>query len=259
MTLDHRTKILDKLAKLQAAQEGEAELGNTEAAEAFASKICQMLNEYELAASDIEYAKAVDKDPVIKVYVNVSKYGVKSSNIRVDWQVMLAMGITEAHLCKMLIVPRSNNIYIIGAQAHATVAEYVLGVMLPFVEKTSKRAELLYWKSTGSGRGEDNKAKGYRAAWINGFTYRIRERFLEIKKAAVEASGLTQEMGLMRLTNSLERVSSYMKDMGTRTARPLHMRNTANTAGRQDGKTQANSYNLGQKAVGGSMGKREIA
>lgn len=45
---DHRAKVLDRLVKMQRQRDSEAQIGNSEAAEAFAVAINRMLLEHEL-------------------------------------------------------------------------------------------------------------------------------------------------------------------------------------------------------------------
>lgn len=212
---NHRKKILDKLVKLQRQLHSEAAIGNAEAAEAFAGMINKMLIEYELNPSDIDYATAADHDPVVELFYRPASYGAKSAKTRVAWQEHLGSVVAQAHLCKILISPGSNMLVFVGTKSHATVAEYVYGTMVPLIERMSKAAEVVYWRQTGSGRGADNKAKGYRSAWINGFIKRIFERFDDARKAAVAASvrtGGSETMAMVRLNGSLVKVRKYIDD-----------------------------------------------
>jgi Protein of unknown function DUF45 len=256
---DHKTKILQKLQKLQASRQGEAELGNTAAAEAFASMINKMLIEYELNPSDIDYARATDNDPIIELQVNKSAYRIEDSKARQAWQESLAMGVAKAHLCTILIRPGSNDIIFVGTKSHATVAEYVYGTMVPAVAKMSKDAEVRYWRETGCGRGKNNKALGYRAAWIDSFINRIWERFQEARLAAVKASaevhGTSQETGLMRLDGALMKVRQYIDNKfahrrAASRAGVLNHRSRNHTDGRAAGREAANRITLGQRGIG---------
>jgi hypothetical protein len=250
---DHKDKVLRKLQKLQASREGEAALGNEAAAEAFAGMINKMLIEYELNPTDIDYARATDNDPIIELKVNQSAYRIEQSKVRQAWQ--------QAHLCTILIRPRSNDIYFVGTKSHATVAEYVYGTMVPAVAKMSKTAEVRYWHQTGCGRGVNNKAKGYRAAWIDAFIGRIWERFAEARRAAVaEAAanrGGSTETGLMRLDGALMKVRKYINDrFGNQKAAckigSLNYRSRNHEDGRAAGRAAADKITLGQRGLNSS-------
>jgi len=255
---DHKQKVLDKLVKLQASRQSEAEIGNSEAAEAFASMINKMLLEYELNPSDIDYARATDNDPVIQMAVNFNAHKMEQSKVRVAWQETLASSIAKAHLCAILIRPGSNTIYFVGTKSHATVAEFVYGTMVPAVAKMSKTAEVKYWHETGCGRGRENKALGYRAAWIDAFIIRIWERFKEAREAAVaEAAarmGTSNETGLMRLDGALVKVRKYLDDRFSHRkaachAGALNHRYRNHAEGRAAGRAAADSIALGRRGM----------
>ena len=260
--IDHKQKVLDKLIKLQASRNSEAELGNSEAAEAFASMINKMLIEYELNPSDIDYARATDKDPVIEMWVDFGAYKIEKKKARVAWMETLASSVANAHLCKILIQPGSANICFVGTKSHATVAEYVFGTMVPFIDKMSKKAEISYWHQTGCGRGRNNQALGYRAAWINAFITRIWERFAEARKAAVVVAPC-QSTALIRLDGALIKVQSYIDDKfshrkAAKSANRLHGRYSYHEDGLAAGRAAANNIALGKRGVASGAPQKQI-
>lgn len=261
--VDHKQKVLDKLIKLQAARNSEAELGNSEAAEAFAGMINKMLLEHELNPSDLEYARATDRDPVIEVPVNFGAHKMKPAKVRVAWQERLASIVANAHLCKFLVRLHSNQIIFVGTKSHAVVAEYVYGTMVPLIEKMSKKAEVKYWHETGCGRGENNAAKGYRSAWIDSFITRIFQRFEEAKKAAIQSTTvLSSSTGLMRLDGALVKAQTYIDDKfsgrAVKSAGALNFRSRNHEDGRAAGREAANSIVLGQRGLNNGANRKLI-
>lgn len=211
--VDHRDKIIDKLVKLQAARQGEAELGNTEAAESFARIINKMLLENELNPSDLDYARATDKDPIIELRVDRERYNILKKNARCAWEETLARVVARAHLCTFLIRPGSNQIWFVGTHSHATVAEYVYGMLWQGAEKMSHIETNRYWRETGAGKGVNNKATGFRAAWREAFVQRIAERFTEARQQAVTAAPEGQQsQALIRLNGALAKAQAYVND-----------------------------------------------
>jgi hypothetical protein len=264
--VDHKQKVINKLIKMQACRQSEAELGNSAAAEAFAGAINRMLLDYELNPSDLDYARATDNDPVIEMRVNLSAHNIESSKVRSAWQEQLASSIARAHLCTILIRPGSNDIYFVGTKSHTLVAEYVYGTMVPAVAKMSKKAEIDYWRETGFGRGIHNKAKGYRAAWIEGFIGRIWERFAEARRAAVAEStartGSSKETGLIRLDGALAKVQAYIDNKfsyrAARSAGALNHRCRNHTDGIAAGREAANQIVLGRRGVTSSSAPKQL-
>jgi hypothetical protein len=262
---DHRQKVIDKILKMQASRQSESQLGNQDAAEAFAGAVNRMMLEYELNPSDLDYARANDDDPVIEMRVNTGAYGIERKKTRSAWEETLASSIASAHLCKILIRPGSNDIWFVGTRSHALVAEYVFGTMVPYIAKASKKAEIDYWYSTGCGRGINNQAKGYRASWIDGFITRLWQRFREAREESIAAAAVcgntSSETALIRLDGALTKVRQYMNDKFSHSraasrAGALNHKFGHHAEGRAAGRAAANQIALGRRGVtGGSATK----
>lgn len=250
---DHKQKVIDRLIKMQAVRQGEADLGNEEAAEAFAAAINRMMIDYELSPSDLDYARALDDDPVVEVPVQLGIYSIPRMKTRIAWQESLAQMVAKAHLCKILVRGTSNDIWFVGTRSHAMVAEYVYGTVVPAVATMSKKAETAYWKATGCGRGKDNKALGYRAAWISAFLARIRERFEEGRKAAV-AECPSESTALLRLDGAMIKVQKYIDDKFSERAARRHIvgithRSRDHADGMAHGRAAADKITLGRRGL----------
>lgn len=261
-TEDHREKVLRRLVKMQAQRDGEAKLGNSEAAEAFASAINRMLIEHELNPSDIDYARSADDDPVIEVMVDLGKYGIDPSNARSAWQESLARTVAKAHLCTYLLRKGTNLIWFVGTRSHATVAEYVYGTLVPAAEKMSIAARLQHNRQVekeAQRTGDTNwrmRIRGFREAWLDAFIQRIMERFEESRKASVKAITLDMPGGesqaLMRLDGALAKVRTYVDNKfkgrkGSATA--LRSGRSDHAAGRAWGRAAADKMTIGRKGI----------
>ena len=273
---DHRDKVIKKLVKLQAQAQGERDLGNTEAAEAFAGAVNRMLIEYELHPSDIDYARVQQDDPVVELPVDLSKYRIEKVDRRVAWQESLARVVSNAHLCTFLLRPRSNSIWFVGTKSHATVAEYVYGILVPAAEKMSLKARHDYRCEIRRRHGIEpgkaiprsiTEAFGFREAWLDAFVLRISERMEEARKAAVkevvdlsDAPG-AESMALMRLDGALIKVRKYIDDKFNgrrRGAAPLSRRGGWNSAGRAAGKAAADAMPIGRRGITAGSGPRGL-
>jgi hypothetical protein len=264
---DPKERLLRKLVKLQTQREGEAKLGNTAAAEAFAAMINKMLIENELNPSDIDYARSTDNDPIVELPVNLEKYSIKKSKTRVAWQESLARIVAKGHLCSFLLQPGSNQLWFVGTKSHATVAEYVYGMLAPAAFKMSEEArrdfrnecrrKCNYTKMDGF-----EEAYGYREAWIEAFVTRIGERLDEVREAAMkeaearrvrEAVPGGESTALMRLDGAMVKVSRYIDDKfkGKRGAHALRDKYRNNEAGASAGRAAADRMPIGRKGVSG--------
>lgn len=255
---DHREKVLARLVKMQASRDGEASIGNTEAAEAFASAINRMLIEHELNPSDIDYARATDRDPVIEVKVNLGAYKIVAKHARVAWQESLARIVAKAHLCTFLIRTGSNDIFFVGTKSHATVAEYTYGILVPAADKMATTARNSYDYECRRKQNNPQGAMGFREAWLSGFLTRINERFSEAREAAVVAAPEGTSTALIRLEGALIKARKYTDDKfkSKRRTPSLNGLNDRHPEGRARGRSAADAMVLGRRGVTGATQKR---
>lgn len=263
---DHREKVLARLVKMQAARDGEAALGNGAAAEAFASAINRMLIEHELNPSDVDYARAADKDPVIELRVNLGAYKIDEKKVRIAWQESLARVVAKSHLCTFLLRSGSNQIWFVGTKSHATVAEYAYGTLLPAAVKMCEEAyhqyglegaQQLKADAEAAGKGVDFKKTwtarepGFKESWLTAFIQRIAERFDEARQAAVAEAPEGASVALVRLDGALVKVKTYIDDKfkKRRGASPLSGLTANHSVGVARGRAAANAMTIGRRGV----------
>lgn len=258
--VDEAQRILDKVLKLQNQADGEKKIGNVAAAEAFAAKVSAMLIDHELTESDVEYHKNRETDPVVEILCDLKARGIKFKKSRVAWQESLARIVARAHLCSFLIRAGSNHVWFVGTKTHATLAEYAYGTLVPVIEEWSIKETRTYtWQCWEA--GDQTKARGFRAAWLEAFLRRINERFDEVRKAAVAADvekhGV-QSTALIRLEGALVKVNKYVnnkfKSRGGLNA--LQGRRGSNAEGRARGIEAANRVTIGRRGVAGAERKQ---
>lgn len=249
---DHREKVLKRLVKMQAQRDGEAALGNSAAAEAFAGAINRMLLEYELQPSDIDYAKGADRDPVIEVPVQLGIYKIESKQQRVAWQETLAQVVARAHLCTFLVRSGSNYIAFVGTKSHAVVAEYAYGTLVPAAAQMAHNAYWEFRKELRRAGKNSREACGFYQSWLNGFIERVNERFEDSRKQAVAAAPEETSMALMRLNGAMAKVRKYTDDkFAKRKASSLNLVRANNGVARERGRAAANALALGRKGLNG--------
>lgn len=262
---DHKQKILKKLVKMQRQRDGEAALGNAEAAEAFAGAINRMLIEYELNPNQIDYAAASDNDPVIEVKVDWKQHMrpgddpnlYKSSKRRIAWQETLARVVANAHLCCFLITLHSDDIWFVGTKAHAVVAEYVYSTLVLATYKMVTE-ETRRFRSQCNRDGRKSLALGFKDSWLDSFINRINQRFEEERKAAVKAATVdavgvprAEDQALMRLSGALTKAKTYVdhKFHGRKGVNSASMKFGSNSYGRAAGRAAADRIQLGRRGL----------
>jgi hypothetical protein len=254
-TEDHREKVLRRLVKMQACRDGEAKLGNEQAAEAFAAAINRMMIENELKPSDLDYQRAKIDDPVIQILVDRDKHGLERTRRRIAWEESLARVVAKAHLCQYLVSRGSNNIWFVGTRSHARVAEYVYAVLVREADKVADREYMKYYRERRA-EGNVSAAQGFRAAWLDAFVGRVDER-LQAEREAVVAQAATDVPGgksvaLMRIDGALVKVKEYMDQKfkkKRRYAAALNGGRSHHTDGRAWGRAAADRMAIGRKGV----------
>lgn len=215
MTISERQKILDKLVKLQAAAEGEARIGNEEAAQAFAATINRMLLEYEIRPQDLDAERSRDNDPIVEIEVNWRAHMRPGDNprkfepghARIAWQEVLAGVVADANLCKFLIQSNSDRIWFVGTEAHATVAEYLFATLV-FAAYDMAKVETAKHTRKCKQLGEPWRIPGFRDSYLSGFISRMHERLKKEQNDVVAGSSTA----LVRLDQARAKVQTYMND-----------------------------------------------
>ncbi len=271
---DHRDKVIRKLLKMQQVRDGEAKLGNTAAAEAFAGAINRMLIENELNPSDLDYARAADNDPVVKIRVDLSKYRIEATRTRIAWHESLARIVSNAHLCTFLVQAGSNQIWLVGTKSRATIAEYVYGTLVRAAHDMSIQERYRYaeeCKRNGTvgqahvmriGNRRVGIANGFRESWLAAFIERIDERMQEARREAVAAAPEGTSQALVRLDGALLKVRSYM-DMRffhkkRKYVSALNGGNSSHTEGRARGRAAADRIAIGRRGITGAKSTRGL-
>jgi len=251
MRIDHRQKVIDRLLKMQASRDGEAHLGNEAAAEAFAAAFNRMMLQHELSQSDLDYAKNTDNDPIVQILVDLSRYRIEEKKSRIAWQETLASVVAHAHLCKFLIRPGSNCITFVGTKAHATVAEYVYGTLVPAAVVLCNKAYGEYGKESIAETGKwQVKTPGFKESWTTAFIQRLAERFEETKQTAVEEVSIGSSLALVRLGGALAKVQHYIDDkFKSRGASPLQRIRGFHTEGQRRGRAAADAMTIGRRGL----------
>jgi hypothetical protein len=263
-TEDHREKVLRRLVKMQAVRDGEAKLGNAEAAHAFATAINRMMLEYELHPSDLDYQRAMQDDPVIEVAYRADAHGGKRKWRRSAWRESLASVVAKANLCTYLIQTSSDNIWFVGTRSHATVAEYTYATLVREADRLADREYSKFYQQVYE-EGTAYRAKGFRAAWLDAFVSRVRERLEEERKQVVAEAAANvpggQAMALMRIDNALIKARDYVDQKFSRKrnyASHLNGGRSYHQEGRAWGRAAADRIVLGRRGVGAGANIRSI-
>lgn len=260
MAEDNDSKILDKIRKLHRHAESAKNIGSEQEAQTFAQMVNRLLNKHRLEMTDIQFEEQRKNEPVTQAEINFREYGDtfrgkktewKEKHVRVEWIERLAGIVARAHSCQILVVEKSNRLFLVGTETNRQVAEYVLITLMRAAEKLSwDEYAKFFYKSRDE--GDVTRARGFRHAWLIGFIHRINERFDEEKR---KMQGDTTGTAVVRYDRERADVDAFIKDM-TR-AKQTPQRAIHNSAGIIAGRKKADEMNLDANAVKGG-GKKQI-
>lgn len=256
---EHRQRILVKLAKLKQVQEGEAAIGNTEAAETFAATMNRLMMEYELSSQDIAaVGQASVDEPIIELRADYDANGLRSKNKRSAWMESLASIVARANMCKILVAKGSNVVWFVGTKSHAQTAEYTFITLARAAIKMARAEELRFRYQVKKEDGNTRRAYGFTTSWLNGFIRRVDERLYstrqEVVKAHAQETGMDVSQALVCLNTPARRVEEYLNGRFRNRGGASSLRGRAahNAAGREAGRAAADRISL-NKGVGAGM------
>lgn len=255
-----REKAIDRAAKLKAQMESEHAIGNSAAAEAFAAMMQRMMLEHELSEQELQAARStkVVEEPVKEFMVNLAKCGIQQKAARSANLERLAGIVGRAHLCRILVKPRTNTIWFVGTAKHAEVAEYMLSVLHRNLQKIAKDAyEVVYAEDSG----KSYRTKGYIGSFKSGFLERLATRYEDERKRVI--ADVDQESGsctaLVRLNNQLQRVDAYISERyRSKSVGSANGRTVRNSIGHRHGQAAADRIGLRANAVKSGVAPKQI-
>jgi len=241
-------KTLAKLQKIKEHMENAEEIGNMAEAEVFAKKFQQLMVQYELSMSDLEFKTELD-EPIGRTRIDWDTTHIKNKQKRCEWIEQLVMAVAEAYACQILVRARSNRITIVGHKTNREMAEYVATVLVTSADKMSLKEYDKFWYECHKQDGHARRAKGYRNSWLHSFVKRILQRLREMR----QNPDAEMSTALVRVDQKAAAVKKWVADTtGGRMADALGGRSGYNSAGAQDGRKAADRMSLKANAVSNS-------
>jgi hypothetical protein len=170
-------RVLELIRKLKAHADSAARIGNVAEAEAFATRVNEMLIKHKLEMSQVEIEKQDKEDPVAVTFVDLKAYGIGFKRVRISWQEQLAYVIAKANFCASLVHPKTNFIWFVGREADREVCVFVYGTLVP---KMRYQADWDYGQHFRAALkrkdGSETELRGFKAAWLAGAIAAIKNR-----------------------------------------------------------------------------------
>jgi hypothetical protein len=236
-------KVLDKIRKLNAHAESAKAIGSEAEAAAFAAMVNRLLNEHRLDMTDLEFEQKRETDPVDEGWLDWSVHGIRTKNKRIYWIEQLAVMVASAHCCRILVVPGSSLLKLVGTKTNREIAEYVIVTLFRSADNIAWKESLKYYeecKKSGRPR-EDGFRNSFRLAFVNRIAQRLQE-----EKDRVSANSTA----LVRYNSEAKDVEDYMSKFKKKsTAISTSVR--FNREGVRRGRALADTINIKANAMNG--------
>jgi hypothetical protein len=251
-------KTLRLIKHLLAHADSAAQIGSSEEAATFAAKANELLLKHKLEMTDLELATEEEDDPIDGEYVDVAaKAGLKKGGgaRRAAWIESMAMALCNANFCKLLVVPGTKIIRIIGRRSDRQIVQYLLTVLV----REGERLAILYERKArvSAERAGLPIPQQPKRAFQLGFTAGVKEKLWEMKRSVVQQGG---QFAVQRFAKAEFAVQKYYESLGKKRSVGGPSGSTSNQsgylAGKQAGKAQNLNGGLGSaSSQGGTLAK----
>lgn len=262
MATHEQEKIVEKLRKLIAMERSARDIGSIAEAEAFASKIQELLSTHKLEQSEVELSEQEESDPIDMEEVATDEAGFKSVGKKVMWQLHLADGIAKANGCK-LIGTRTNRVIFAGRQSDRELCKILFIYILELAKDMNERAAKQYKRETlkgvqqlyGSMDIDPRKLrllqKEFKQSWYTGFSDSVKARF--IAKWEEMKAQYAESAAIVHIDNNKKLIDEFLR--GKIRAGRRSQRYIGNQAGYEAGQASGNSINLTPHTFSGATGR----
>lgn len=219
--------VLDLLAKLMRHEQSAREVGSLAEAEAFASKVQQLLTAHKLDMSEIQFEQREQFEPIDEVPVSARDIGIKQKRKRVEWQEGLAFAIANCNGCQILVSNWSNTVFFVGrtsdrqacAQVYARFVRMAFDLAEKSAEETRDAQRMKCMARNGqwyNGAVFAHWMRAYKSSFCVGFSTVMQVRFSEQSRQMEEAKKATEGencSAMVHIRKDSEVISAYIADL----------------------------------------------
>jgi hypothetical protein len=171
-------KIIDKIKKLVAHQRSAEEIGSINESIAFAAKIQKLLNEHNIAMSEISFDEL--KESVIEEVLSAK---IPSVSDTLGYFVMRP--IAKYNWCRVYVIGKGRTL-IVGTPENVEVCKMIYEIVLPIFLKEGKRI----FKEENRHIGLDTFLREFIQGCANGLDFKLKTERAEFEAKNVTCTGL---------------------------------------------------------------------
>lgn len=204
--------IIEKLRKLIEHERSARHLGSLAEAEAFTSKIQELLTAYNLELASITSDEEAEEGEIASEFVRGDEYGIGRRGKRCEWLEDLANAVARNCYCENLIVTGSNTQVFVGLPLNRTSAIQTFKYLAGAAQRIADD-ELEAFKSTKTYQNSWDKrieARLWKRSFLVGFAAAISGRVSRTRRSLT--SGSNGEAGLMLVQRTDASLAAWMDE-----------------------------------------------
>jgi len=265
-------QILEKLKKLIAHEQSARTIGNIHEAEAFASKIQDLLTTHKLSMSEVDFQAREDGEPIDWEPV-LSEYGKKSTGLKAYWRLTLARAIAKVNSCEIVNRSRSGgrSFYFIGRTSDRELAKVLYLHLVDLGEDICAKASREdrevqslkfnvkhgisdYSVPTWAKVSFAAHMKSYRESWKIGFGEAVAKRLIDRYEETLKAQAQVSANAIIHIKKDALAIQEYLKGP-VRQGHSRTQKDDSNADGYARGQKTGNSVNLSPNRFNGTTGR----
>lgn len=217
--------IIDKLRKLILHEKSARGIGNIHEAEAFASKIQELLTSHKLGMSDVDFEERDKSEPIEYESVRARDLHCRNKKHRTYWRVVLGTTIAQVNSCRLVGDHDNSVCYFVGRTSDRELAKMVYIYLVELCEdlcvknavaekynQEDKFNELTDY--SGSTTQFQVWMKKYKESWKIGFGKAIVSRLEEMHADMLSNS---ESSALVHIKKDAVAVDDYLKGKTSKT------------------------------------------
>jgi Protein of unknown function (DUF2786) len=254
--------IIEKLRKLIAMEQSARSIGSLAEAEAFASKVQELLSKHKLEMSEVELDEQEESDPIDWEEVRTDDAGFKTKRGRAAWQIRIASGLALANNVR-LVCTRTNAVRFAGRGSDREICKILFIYLLELAKEMATTASKNYRKdklrevqNTYGGmdigpRILNKYVREYKASWYSGFGSAVEKRFNDKYKEMM--SQYAQSVAVVHIKKDEKAIDEFLDGKIQRGRRISE--GVRNQAGYDAGKASGESVNLSSNRLHSATGR----